>query len=64
MSSFGTNVVQVNDTNAAENSSVEVTSTKYDWASNNVTDHFSKYRWLESLEYFMASVAIVVPSTE
>lgn len=66
MSSSSTSTVQADDTNMVKDSSTDVTSshpphkTEYDWVSNNVTSQFSKYRWLESLEYFVANVAMFI----
>jgi len=58
LSSSHTLVVRANDADVGDDSLSGVTlsdpplRTGYDWVSSLVTKQCSKYRWLESLEYF------------
>lgn len=69
-SSSHTLVVRASDANVVENSSSGAMlsdpplKTGYDWINSLVAKQSSKYRWLESLEYFVASVPMVTPGTE
>jgi len=59
----------VRNTDVAEESSGDTTFSDpprsgYDWVSDLILQQSSKYRWPSSLEYFVASVPMVVPEVE
>jgi len=66
--SFSTSLVRADDANTTENSSDGTTFSDpprrigYDWVSTQVIDQCSKYKWLESLEYFVASAPWLLPT--